>query len=482
MSSASLQQPRFVETATALPRLARIETRRSLGFWAVPILIVATWFANRQSFDDGVTLWVRTSAAIGFNLLVIGPLIGGLAAWEAGRERRRNLGDLLQTTPRPAISRDLGRWAAVTTWGMVAYLLFGAYQFIEALREATWGGPDFSPMVVGLVGIGAYTAVGYALAVVAPSRFLVPMVPLVLLGWFHLLPIGITDRNRTASRFLSPYSFLNPEEHGIAQGIWPDISAPLVLWLGGIAATAMAIVGLRRARTRAAAFALIASLLLASGGAIWILQTDYSAGARAAATIRTDPTCVEASVPVCTHPARSAVLDETATVVEVLVAPIAGIDGAPTRINSMSWNHEDAPFQSDTTLTIPFYAPSAGTELLAQDLAQLLFTSDQYSRSCFSVFDNAQYAVAEALLRPGGWSLKRQGGPAEIMTCETEAIWEDAAGVGPPNQRPEMIAMIGEIEAATDRFAALSGEEQRAWFMTHYAGLRAGNLTLEDLP
>jgi hypothetical protein len=45
-----------------------------------------------------------------------------------------------------------------------------------------------------------------------------------------------------------------------------------------------------------------------------------------------------------------------------------------------------------------------------------------------------------------------------------------------------MIAMIGEIEAATDRFAALSVEEQRAWFAVNFAALRAGELTLDDLP
>ena len=480
MSTASLPQPKSWQTAVALPRLARIETRRSVAFWAVPVLIAIAWFASRQNFDDGVTLWVWTSAAIGFNLLVIGPLMGGLAAWEAGQERRRDTGELLATTPRPPISRDLGRWIAVTAWGAVAYLLFGAYQFIEALREATWGGPDFSPMVVGLVGLGAYTAVGYALGALAPSRFLVPMVPLVLLGWFHLLPIGITDRNRTASRFLSPYSFLNPEEHGIAQGIWPDISVPLILWLGGIAATAMAIVGLRRTRSITAMSALSAAVVMASVGAIWILRTDYRAEARAAATIPFEPACVESPVPVCTHPAFSAVLEETGAVVDTVMEPLVGIEGTPARVASL---RDGDTVMADGTVALPFYSPSNGSEQLAQDLALSLFTSGQYREDCFVGYNNAQYAVAEALLRRGRWSLQSQEGPSRARTCETEALWENPQGHdGPSNPRTRINAMEAEILAAADRFAALSVEEQRAWFMTHYADLRAGELTLEDLP
>jgi hypothetical protein len=39
-----------------------------------------------------------------------------------------------------------------------------------------------------------------------------------------------------------------------------------------------------------------------------------------------------------------------------------------------------------------------------------------------------------------------------------------------------------ETLAAADRFGALPPEEQRAWLEANFAALRAGELTLEDLP
>ena len=39
-----------------------------------------------------------------------------------------------------------------------------------------------------------------------------------------------------------------------------------------------------------------------------------------------------------------------------------------------------------------------------------------------------------------------------------------------------------EIPAATDRFAALAPEAQRAWLESNWDALRTGDLILEDLP
>ena len=41
---------------------------------------------------------------------------------------------------------------------------------------------------------------------------------------------------------------------------------------------------------------------------------------------------------------------------------------------------------------------------------------------------------------------------------------------------------VNSLHAAVDRFAAISPEEQRAWLEANWDALRAGELTLEDLP
>ena len=41
---------------------------------------------------------------------------------------------------------------------------------------------------------------------------------------------------------------------------------------------------------------------------------------------------------------------------------------------------------------------------------------------------------------------------------------------------------MAEVLLAADRFGALSPEEQRAWLEANFAALRAGELTLEEMP
>src|SRR5215216_680471 len=114
---------------TTTGRLLWIETRRSIGLLAFPVLAGLAWLAwFLQSDSDqhsGIALWPQTSADIAFAVAFLGPAAGGLAAWAAGRDRRRGLGDLLETMPAPPTRQELTLLMATTFWALLAFLAAG---------------------------------------------------------------------------------------------------------------------------------------------------------------------------------------------------------------------------------------------------------------------------------------------------------------------------------------------------------------------
>ena len=84
------------------------------------------------------------------------------------------------------------------------------------------------------------------------------------------------------------------------------------------------------------------------------------------------------------------------------------------------------------------------------------------------------------LVRRGSPEFTRVQRGDDIVTCE---IVNDGGMSGwPRSETPEVLAIRSGIVAATDRFAALTVDQQRAWFAVNFLPLRAGELTLEDLP
>jgi hypothetical protein len=100
-------------------------------------------------------------------------------------------------------------------------------------------------------------------------------------------------------------------------------------------------------------------------------------------------------------------------------------------------------------------------------------------------------AFLEAPAAPGPDS-GRNNGPAQL-TAAQQAV-EDVllAGVGSPplgasaghtaSNGKLSSATLSQINAAAQRFGALPASARRAWLATHLAALRAGTVTLAQLP
>jgi hypothetical protein len=427
-------------------RLVWIELRRSTTLWYVPALAVLAIWGTLTTMrpDEAPTLWARSSIQLSLMFVVVAFIMSGIGAWAAGRERRRQTRELLATTPRPAVLRDLALFASTALWGLVACLASGAYVFMVTSREATWGGPDFAPILVGLLMVVASTAIGYLGGTLIPGRF---AAPLVAVAWSSAALLVGTRSSAVA--YLSPMS-IDPRGYSPSDLFYQAPSIPaaeMSIWLAGLAGCGLATVALRRRRTLLAGCLLAVALGVATSGAVLAMQAFvhppwerlYEGQPLAAY----DPSCVERSIPVCVHPAYEASLEDSADRVGRLVEPLLGVPGGPVRAEQLP---ERAGLRSDGTLEI-MPGPSA-VGRAAYDLV----------REQGVEFNPAQLAIAY-------WLLERVG--------EQNFLAQGLLGVGQPD---------AAVTAAVARFAALTPEAQRAWLEANYAALRAGELSLADLP
>ena len=184
-------------------RLIRIEACRSVGVWLFPPLLALAWFYLRgDQFHLLTMLWVEASVAVRGMVYFAGPALAGVAAWMAGRERRRDVEELLATTPRPAWSRQLATWTGTVLWGMLAYALVALAVGVLTARQAVWGGPILWPVVVGLLALPAHAALGFALGRFVPSRFTAPLVAAVF--YFARAFVGFGARGAAAAAPRAP--------------------------------------------------------------------------------------------------------------------------------------------------------------------------------------------------------------------------------------------------------------------------------------
>jgi hypothetical protein len=425
-------------------RLFRIEARRSIALWFVlPLAALVAWGTVTTMHPDGApTFWARGSVQFGLLCVVAAFIMCGVGAWVAGRGRRRQTEELLRTMPRPASLLDIPILTGTLIWGLVACLLAGALVYVIVDREATWGGPEAAPIVVGLLAIVAGTAVGYLGGASIPSRFAAPLVAVLFASVVLLAGTRSTD-----IAYLSPFA-LDPRGFSPYDIFYQPPTIPLAqtaLWLAGLTACACAATALWRRRSALVFGALIAALAIATTGAVLTMQAfahppweRIYAGQPLA---EYELVCVERSIPVCLHPAYEARLQEYADRIGALVEPLAGVPGGPVRAEQLP--SRNAP-RAEGTL-----------EIIPSDLVVLQVTYDLV-RTPGAGFNPAQRVIAIWLITRTGASL-----------TDAQAFF----GAGHPDET-----------AAVARFSALGPDAQRAWLMANFQDLRVGRITIDDLP
>ena len=519
-------------------RLLRIELRRNATPWALPLIAGLFWFDSFRQSTGQPPFWIlRTfwSMGQGHTITDFGPFVAGLAAWMGSRDARRGLSDLVTGTVRPRWAAQLATWAATAVWAVGAYLVFVGVMFAAYARQGLQGAPPWWWVAVGAVAVTAFSAAGFALGAYWPSRFAAPVAAfggfLAVLasskgglghpgGWALLLPTNSNGNYQPISGIFYPYL--------------PDLPIARMMFLAGIAVAAIGLLGLPAragsAWLRAAAAIVTIAGVAAAGTAAGLAGTARLTpqgmvipalhDAANDRPIPYTPICGRAGgIPVCLSPAYRRYLAEVTADLRPVLAEVAGLPGAPARVTQVAGQYTSGLVEgeaaSDTAClqnaaacgpagpqdsvhvkissrppvlslpldefnTLPGATPGSASQF---DQELPLLSVHAFVGAGSSAGTAAQQAVQAALLAHAGIPFAQE--PAALSWFAVpqwagqdlqQLIPASETTIGPSSK------LGGPIFAAARRLAALPPATRRAWLAAHLTALRAGQLTLAQLP
>jgi hypothetical protein len=512
-------------------RLLRIELRRNAMPLALPLIAALFWFDSYRPSTGQPAFWLlRTfwNMGEGHTIIDFGPFVAGVAAWMGSRDDRRGMRDLVTGTARSHWAAQLATWAATAIWAVGAYLALVGAMFAAYASQGMQGAPPWWWVAVGAAAVLAFSAAGFAVGALFPSRFAAPAAAfggfLALLlsfksglghvsGWALLLPTNSDGSYRLDSGIFYPYL--------------PDLMIARIILLAGIAVAATGLIGLPgRAGgpwlRKAAALVTIAGLA-AAGTAVRLADSAQLGpegvvipalhDAASDRPISYSPVCGQAAgVPVCLNPAYRHWLTDFTAALRPVLAETAGLPGAPARVSQVAAPYLDVVSSASQTMTLAGSPPvlrmwlgalglpgtGGGTTAAFADVERLLavhafvilgsglsaptLQAVQAALSQDHPGSPAQQAVQAALLQDAGVPLAQQ---PSLLSFNGLPQWgqptllgltnghETEAGPGP---------LAGPVYTEARRFAALPPAVRHAWLAAHLPALRAGQLTLAQLP
>ena len=505
--AAARPRPVAARTGPVVLRLLRLELRHNAMVWLLPVAIGLFWLTAYRKDMAMPPLWdLRAAGLQSGAVLAFAVPVTGAAAWTGSREARRRVTDQVTTTARSRWARLLAPWAATTIWAMAAYLGCLAVLYGVTEHQAHWGGPLWWPAAVAAASLPAFSALGFAMGTLLPSRF---TAPLAAIASFFLLALSTEPIHGSHSYWQITPIVTGPWDLGVQAGVAtfypfvPDLAIAQVMFLAGVTAALLSALALpagsARRSVRIAAAALTGAGLLASATAVGLAGTgtmnaqgmiDIPALHDAAVDrpLRFTPVCSHTAIPVCLNPAYAGDLPDTANALAPLLSELAGLPGAPTRILQTAVTYQQdngngisvresgpraggTPAESHLLLPDQLPGPSMTAEQMASQVAQT-YGPELVARVIGDGpgASQAQNAVAEALLTASG--------PHEVLVEQTPSTGPGGPDTGQlPDVEPGTPAY-----AAAERFAALPTPARHAWLMQHLAALRADRITPAQLP
>ena len=489
-----------------LPRSARalrLEFKRNAVPYVLPLLAAVFFFDTLRTADGFAPIWTLRASAIGDHMLFeFSAFAGGLAAWAGSREGRRKTVDLVAPTPRAAWARRSTALAGTLCWLLLAFLAGVAVLYIQTAVQATWGGPPLWPVFVGAFGVIVVTVIGFTCGVLFPGRFTAPLVAIGVLVVYQTglrQALGVTNSSGTYA-LLSPANGPPVVDTGIYYHVAPDLSIVQVMFMGGIAVALFGVLGLapslrglapaRAALARSGGWLLrtVAVLLVACGvAASWTAfalagtaKPDVAGGweipalhsAASDRPVPAIPDCRSSSgFGVCVHPAFSFYLSDLAAVLEPVAAEIAGLPGAPASAREVASVSGGQDVQSGISGNPPVFVFTA--EHVGSMFGQFLGAPDPVGWR-----EGFQQGLLDALLS----GRAPHAGPNPILLGPAQQAVENALLTAVRSQPLGASVTSAGITAAAQRFAALPASARRAWLAAHVAALRAGAITLKQIP
>ena len=325
------------------------------------------------------------------------------------------------------------------------------------------------------------------------------------------------------------------DSYGIFYPYLPDLAIAQVMFLAGLAAAALGAIGLPAAAggrgLRGAAAAVTVAGLAAAGTAVGLAGTARVEthgmvipalhDAASDRPVPYTPVCSHPGVPVCLQPAYRAYLPAVTAALGPVVDQLAGLPGAPVRVTQVAVTSVQSARNNGIGFGGPvisghppvLYLPLAGLTLPGEGNASVAqftgYLREQYGPSIVNDLVGlpggagagtgvsgvsvapgpryaAQFAIAGALEQvmnlagpPGapalsGSRVAPDGGGSSARSGPGGQAGSGAGSGAPPLARQQA--------AASHRFSALSASARHAWLVTHLAALRAGRITLSEIP
>jgi hypothetical protein len=483
-------------------RLLWIEIKRNAVPWALPILAALFFYDTYRTASGYPPVWtVRASLVTSKMVFDFAAFAGGLAAWTGSREGRRRTGDLLATTARHALTRQLAAMAATLLWVLLAFLAAVAALYIETARAVTWGGPPLWPVFVGVTAVTMLSVLGFVAGELFPGRFTAPLAAIVagllpIVGSHNLqAPTGNTHVLLTLNVSLQPYDW------GVFYHVLPDVSIAQVMFMGGIAVAAIGLLALApvlrlpvgsstggSAGSAAAAgmgwwLRVTSAVVLVAGVAAsctayhlvgtakqtqigWEIPALHDAASDRPVPYTPDCTSVS-GFQACMHPAFSKYLGGVAAALAPAAAELAGLPGAPVRASQVA-----------SPLGPPYSGPGlSGAPPVYQFTAYLDWVSpagmdspESHASLQSQFFDTVVGGASYA--QTGNLDPAQQAVSGALLTAiGTPSSFANFGGFPTPR-----------VTAAASRFAALPEPARHAWLATHLPALQSGDITLAQLP
>ncbi len=488
----------------AAGRLLRLELRNNAMLWMLPVAAVLFWLTTYRKVMAMPPLWnlrapgMQTGALVAF----VWP-VAGAAAWTGSREGRRHTADLVAIAARPRWARLLAAWAATTCWAMVGYLGCVAVLYGVTARQAAWGGPLWWPAVVAAASLPALSALGFAAGALVPSRF---TAPLAAVGAFFVLALSTELIHGSHSYWQISPLVSGPWDIGPDAGMatfYPylaDLPIAQVMFLAGVTVAVLGALALPAGRggrwLRRPAAVIAAAGLLAAGTAVALAGTGKLDAhgmiaipalhdAASDRPVRYTPVCSQTRIPVCLNPAYAGYLPATVAALAPVLAEVAGLPGAPARISQAAATYRQGPGNSvGVGLAGP---PTVGRPpvlrlLLLDQLPGPAMTTGALAAALRS---SAGPAIVAGVVGGGpGASPAQQAVTAALMMAAGLPAHGPPRGIPPGIEpgTPLVLAPGSPASAAARRFAALPASARHTWLVRHLAALRAGRVTLAQLP
>jgi hypothetical protein len=506
--------------------MLRTEIRHSAFVWCLPLLVVLFIYDPYRTGMGYPALWPLRSTVV-LNKFWPDMVIfaSGFSAWAGSREGRRNVGDLLATTARPAWTRQLYSLAGTAFWVVAAFLAGVIALYVRTSQQATWGSPPISPVVVGVLGLVAVCAVAFTLGALFPGRFTAPIVAVALMIitlYAFRQAVGDNGGSAGAIGVLSPDGGVPGDDWGLFSPV--SIGVPIVqgAFMAGVALAAVGVLGLSPrtggvgwrgglsaisaggARLRAIAGSAVAvGVTLAVAAFVLAGTADVSDGTSTlqipvldnalagSKPIPYTPVCSAShgasALSVCLHPAYRDYLPQVTVALNQVLAELSGLPGLPRQASQIS------------AAAVPQWAQGGpgSSRLVGRTYQFVLSNSVGWSANSAVIKKALQQDLAHAIIvgtsktvtSPNGQEIYAAGTPAQqavtdgvLKVLGTPAYPVPLSGNGPAPAGLSTPAQQVQVEAVAAKFAALPPATRTAWLAANLPALKAGTITLAQIP